>query len=62
VIRLCPICDEPFKDGDKVVASMMSIYRAIESDVHYAIEQPTVCLEIVHDGCYDYEDLEEANV
>jgi hypothetical protein len=57
--RECPICDEPFKDKDKIVAVMLSVYRDIESDVHYAIEQPTLCIEIVHNDCYDWEDVED---
>jgi hypothetical protein len=59
MIRLCPICDEPFKDGDKVVASMLSRYKALESSVHYAIEQPTLCIEIVHSSCFDWDEHDE---
>lgn len=57
--KLCPICDIPFKDGDRIVAIMPSVYKEIESSVHYAIEQPKVCIEIVHNDCYDWEDYED---
>jgi hypothetical protein len=56
--KQCPVCDEPFKDGDRVVAVMLSVFHEIPSDVHYAIEQPTACVEIVHSACYDWADHE----
>jgi hypothetical protein len=59
--KICPICDYPFKNGDKIVAVMLSTYKAIDSSVNFAITQPTVCLEIAHDACYDYEDMDDAN-
>ena len=58
--KLCPICDEPFKDDEDIVAIMLSKFRAIESSVHYAIKQPTTCIEIVHSGCFDWEDYEDS--
>jgi hypothetical protein len=56
--QFCRVCEYPFKDGEEVVAAMVSRYKTIESDVHYAIEQPTLCLEIFHRECYgdDNED------
>lgn len=57
--KLCPICDYEFKDGDKLVAVMLSEYKAIESDVHYAITTPTSCFEIIHFECYDFPNEED---
>lgn len=51
---ICAVCDYPFKDEDKIVAIMLSKYHQISSSVHYAIEQPKVCVEIVHRSCYDF--------
>jgi hypothetical protein len=50
--RICPVCEYPFKDGDPLVAMMLTEYKDIESDVHFAIMQPHTCLEIVHKECY----------
>lgn len=58
--KLCPICEYAFKDGEKIVAVMLSTYKSIASDVHFAIMQPTQCLEIVHSECYDWEDRDDA--
>lgn len=54
--RLCSICEYPFRDGDKLVAIMLSEYKEIGSDVHYAIATPTECVEIIHQDCYDFDD------
>lgn len=51
--KMCPVCDMPFKDGDKLVVVMLSEYKQIESDVHYAITPPTQCVELMHQECYD---------
>lgn len=51
--KFCMVCDTPFKDGDRLAAVMVSTFRQIESDVHYAITIPTQCIEIVHLECYD---------
>lgn len=53
MLRLCPVCEYDFKDGDEIVAVMLSTYKKIESDVHYAITTPTTCFEIIHYTCYD---------
>lgn len=52
--KICPVCDYPFRDGDKLVAIMLSKFHDIPSGVHYAIEQPKTCVEIVHRDCYDF--------
>lgn len=52
--KMCPVCDCAFKDGDKIVAVMLSEYKQIGSDVHYAITTPTECVEIIHHECYDF--------
>lgn len=52
--RICSVCDYPFKDEDKIVAVMLSTFHHIPSDVHYAISEPKVCVEIIHRACYDF--------
>jgi len=56
----CPICDYPLKDGDNVVAIMVAKFKMIPSDVNFAIEHPTKCVEIVHSECFDWEDYEDS--
>jgi hypothetical protein len=56
----CLVCGEFFKNGDKLAAVMLSSYKEIESDVHFAITQPTICLEIFHLDCYEGDDRREA--
>ena len=56
---LCPVCDSSFKDGERIVAVMMSEYKDIDSEVHYAIKQPTTCIEIIHVNCYGPEFYQE---
>jgi hypothetical protein len=51
--KLCAVCSELFKDGDNLAAVMLSKYKEIESDVHFAITTPETCLEIFHIECYD---------
>lgn len=58
--KLCPVCDLPFKDGQKIVAVMLSEYKDIPSTVSFAIQQPTACVEIVHASCYDFPNGEES--
>jgi hypothetical protein len=53
--KICAVCEVPFNDGESVVAVMLSTYRMIDSDVSFAITEPTDCLEIIHHGCYDWE-------
>lgn len=55
----CPICDMPFKDGENIVAVMLSTFKDIPSDASFAITQPTQCIEIVHSDCYDWEDHDD---
>lgn len=55
----CPICEYPFKDGDDVVAIMVAKFKMLSSEVNYAIEHPTKCIEIVHNECFDWEDYED---
>lgn len=52
----CAVCDIPFKDGERIVAVMLSEYKVVPSSIHYAIKQPTQCLEIFHFQCYDGPD------
>jgi len=55
----CPICNYPFKDGDDVVAIMVAKFKLLPSDVNYAIEHPTKCIELVHSECFDWDDYPE---
>lgn len=55
----CPICDYPFRDGDDVVAIMVSKFKMLESGMSYAIEHPTKCIELVHNECFDHEEYDE---
>lgn len=59
--KICAICEIPFLDGDKLVAVMLSEYKEIESDVHFAIAPPTQCVEILHRECYDFPNDEGSN-
>lgn len=61
MLKTCPVCDYPFKDGDLLVAVMLSSYKEIESDVHYAITTPTECVEVIHRECYDFPESEGPN-
>lgn len=54
--KTCPICDYQLRDGDDVVAIMVAKFHMIESDVNYAIDHPTKCIEIVHSECFDWDD------
>jgi hypothetical protein len=54
----CPICDYPFKDGDDVVAIMVAKFKMIDSDVNYAIDHPTKCIELVHSECFDWDEYD----
>jgi hypothetical protein len=55
----CPICDYPLKDGDDVVAIMATKFKMLPSDVNYAVEHPTKCIEIVHAECFDYDEWKD---
>jgi hypothetical protein len=51
----CPVCGNKFKDGDKIVAVVLSEFHDIPSSIHYAITKPSDCLEVFHRSpeCYD---------
>lgn len=51
--RYCPICDQPLVDGDDVVAIMASKFKLLPSNINYAIEHPTRCINIIHSACYE---------
>jgi hypothetical protein len=57
--KLCPICDFPFKDGDKLVAVVLSTFVDLESGVTYAITELEKCVEIIHRECYDWPNGED---
>jgi hypothetical protein len=54
--QVCKICGKEFKDGDKVKAVVLSVYRQISSSVAYAIEKPYDCLSLEHIECADLDD------
>jgi len=56
VRQVCKICGKEFKDGDKVKAVVLSVYRQISSSVAYAIEKPYDCLSLEHIECADADD------
>ena len=49
--RTCSKCNRPLKDGDRVKAVVVSIYREITSSVSYAIDKPDECLSLEHVDC-----------
>lgn len=49
--RICPNCQQPLKDGDRVKAVVLSIFRQISSSVAYAIDKPYDCLSLEHVDC-----------
>ena len=49
--QVCKICGKEFKDGDRVKAVVLSVYRQISSSVAYAIEKPYDCLSLEHIDC-----------
>lgn len=55
----CPVCDYPFRDGDDVVAIMVSKFKMLESEVNFAIEHPKKCIELVHSECFDWEEYDD---
>lgn len=52
LVPICQICDEPFKDGEPVVIVGLTTYHQINSTVHYAVEHPRKCLELLHVKCH----------
>lgn len=54
--KACPVCEYDFKDGDDVVAIMISKFHYIPSEVNFAIENPSRCIDLVHAECFDYEE------
>lgn len=49
--RVCSKCQKPLKDGDRVKAVVLSIFRQISSSVAYAIDKPYDCLSLEHVDC-----------
>ena len=49
--QVCSKCQKPLKDGDRVKAVVLSIFREISSTVSYAIEKPYECLSLEHVDC-----------
>lgn len=54
--QVCKTCGKEFKDGDRVKAIVLSVYRQITSSVAYAIEKPYDCLALEHIACAGLED------
>ena len=59
MLKHCPVCGYSFADGEAIVAVMLSTYKAIESDVSFAVTEPTECVEIIHHNCYDWPDSDD---
>ena len=49
--QLCSKCQKPLKDGDRVKAVVLSVFREISSHVSYAIDKPSDCLSLEHVAC-----------
>jgi len=49
--QVCAKCKQPLKDGMRVRAVVLSIFREISSTVSYAIEKPYECLSLEHVDC-----------
>lgn len=56
---ICRICDYPFKHEDKLVVVALSTFVAIDSDITFAVTEPTKCLELIHRDCYDFDSEED---
>ena len=54
--QVCKKCGNEFKDGDRVIAVVLSVYRQISSSVSYAIERPYECLSLEHVECAGREE------
>jgi hypothetical protein len=52
--RDCPVCDYPLRDGDEVVAVVVAKFKLLQSEVNYAIEHPSRCIELMHNECFDW--------
>jgi hypothetical protein len=49
--QVCAKCKQPLRDGMRVRAVVLSIFREISSTVSYAIEKPYECLSLEHVDC-----------
>jgi hypothetical protein len=56
VKQTCKKCGKEFKDGDKVIAVVFSVFHQISSSVSYAIERPYECLSLEHIKCAGFEE------
>lgn len=59
-MKICPICEYPFRDGDDIVAVMVAKFKKLESDSTVAITHPERCVEIVHSECFDWQEYDDA--
>ncbi len=53
--QICAKCGKPLRDGHRVKAVVLSIFREISSTVSYAIEKPYDCLSLEHVDCANPE-------
>ena len=53
--QTCSKCGQVLKDGQKVKAVVLSVFREISSTVSYAIEKPYECLSLEHVDCVNPE-------
>jgi hypothetical protein len=52
MIQYCWSCDEELKEGDQIVAAIVSVYHELPSQVAYAVQPGTECLALVHRSCF----------
>ena len=49
--KICELCNRLFQGGDEVKAVIITRYVALKSDITYALEKPSECIEIIHRNC-----------
>lgn len=54
--RSCDKCGRALKDGDRIKAVVLSVFRQISSTVSYAIEKPYECVSLEHVDCEEAGD------
>lgn len=56
MVRNCRKCDEPFHHHEKIIAVVSTEFVDIPSSRAFAIEKPTECIALFHEGCYPYDE------
>lgn len=55
MVRNCRKCGEPFRHHEKIVAAVRTEFIDIPSSRAFAIEKPTECIALFHEGCHPYD-------